>query len=417
MLLSHKTTVRISQSESNIVGHMCYAAYKLWNVCNYERLHYKELGFQRYPDWYYQKSAHKSDVWYKSLPSQTAQEVCKQLDKSWKSFFMLKKNGGIENPNPPRFKQKGICITYMQNGLRHEKEEGTIRFTLSRKLKEYMSEAYGIDEKYLILKNKLFRNIDRVKQVRMYPPENGKMELIVIYETSEAEAKMDNDRYLAIDLGLHNLMTCYDSVGESFLLGRKYLSIARYYDKEIGRIQKEWAAAQNRMGVCYPKASRHLKKLYRKKKNSINDYLHKLTRYVAEYCGDREINTVIIGDIKKIREGSDLGRKTNQKLHALPYERIYIMLEYKLKLKGIRMVRQEESYSSQCSPLAAEVKKEYAEKNKRIERGLYMDNGRIYHADAVGAYNIMRKSHAVSGIKKKLPVSGLDKIKLIKVAV
>ena len=29
---------------------MCYAAYKLWNVGNYERLNYKELGLSEYPD-------------------------------------------------------------------------------------------------------------------------------------------------------------------------------------------------------------------------------------------------------------------------------------------------------------------------------------------------------------------------------
>lgn len=62
---------------------MCYAAYKLWNVCNYERRNYKELDLPvAYPDWYYQKKAHKNNIPFKSLPSQTAQEVCKLLDKS-----------------------------------------------------------------------------------------------------------------------------------------------------------------------------------------------------------------------------------------------------------------------------------------------------------------------------------------------
>ena len=38
MLLSHKTDIQLNTTESNIVGHMCYAASKLWNVCNYERV-------------------------------------------------------------------------------------------------------------------------------------------------------------------------------------------------------------------------------------------------------------------------------------------------------------------------------------------------------------------------------------------
>ncbi len=55
MLLSKHTAVKLGQDQANIIGHMCYAAYKLWNVCNYERIHYKELNLTSYPDWYYQK--------------------------------------------------------------------------------------------------------------------------------------------------------------------------------------------------------------------------------------------------------------------------------------------------------------------------------------------------------------------------
>ena len=55
MLLSKKTSIKISCEYANLIGHMCYAASKLWNVCNYERQHYKETGLVQYPDWYYQK--------------------------------------------------------------------------------------------------------------------------------------------------------------------------------------------------------------------------------------------------------------------------------------------------------------------------------------------------------------------------
>ena len=142
MLLSKKTVIQLNETEANILGHMNYAAYKLWNICNYERYNYKELGLEEYPDWYYQKSHHRSDMWFKALPSQTAQEVCKLLDKSWKSFYRLKKTGGVENPNPPGYKHKGIAVTYMQNGIVHEAGTETVRLTLSRQLKEYMKSAY-----------------------------------------------------------------------------------------------------------------------------------------------------------------------------------------------------------------------------------------------------------------------------------
>ena len=93
------------------------------------------------------------------------------------------------------------------------------------------------------------------------------------------------------------------------------------------------------------------------------------------------------------------------------------MLEYKLNRYGIRFVKQEESYTSQCSPLSPEVKKKYAEPSNRKHRGMYKDDGRIYNADAVGAYNILRKYLSVSGEKKELSVTGLTTPEIIKVAV
>ena len=162
MLLSKKTSIKVSQEYANVIGHMCYAASKLWNVCNYERQHYKEMGMEKYPDWYYQKKSHREDLWYKQLPSQTAQEVCKLLDKAWKSFYALKRSGGIENPRPPRFKQESIPITYMQMGIVHEWDTEKVRLSLPKALKRYMEETYQIHENFLYLENKIFRGMDQI---------------------------------------------------------------------------------------------------------------------------------------------------------------------------------------------------------------------------------------------------------------
>lgn len=419
MLLSRKTTVKINAEQANIIGHMCYAAYKLWNVCNYERNHYKELGLEAYPDWYYQKREHKATHWYKQLPSQTAQEVCKLLDKAWKSFFVLKKTGGIENPNPPRYRKGNMVITYMQNGLLHEKEAGRVRLSLPKQLRVHMEEKYQISDRYLYLENKIFRDTGRIKQIKIYPPDKGKCETIVIHEVEDAEVLPDNGRYLSIDLGLHNLFTCYDAVkGGTFILGRKYLSICHYYHKRISRKQSVWYSQQNQKGIEYPKTSRKIQRLYRKKEHALKDYLHKMTRYIVGYCRKNGIPRVIIGDIRNIRRENNLGKVTNQKLHSLPYEKIYVMLGYKLAQEGILLEKQEESYTSQCSPRSEKVSAGYAEKNNRCKRGLYKDGKELYNADAVGAYNILRKYLQKNGkTEKKMSVTGLNSPEMIKVAV
>lgn len=106
-----------------------------------------------------------------------------------------------------------------------------------------------------------------MRKVQIYPSENGTCNLIVIYEIGEPEQRSLNGHYLSIDLGLHTLMTCYDSGNE---------------------------------------------KLYRKKQNAGKDYLHKVTRWLAEYCKKEEISCVVIGDIRNIRKEKDMGHKTNQ---------------------------------------------------------------------------------------------------------
>ncbi|MZT02632.1 IS200/IS605 family transposase [Blautia wexlerae] len=99
---------------------MCYAASKLWNVCNYERQHYKETGMEQYPDWYYQKKAHKEDLWYKQLPSQTVKylkgisgrklferfpEIRNQLWKGelWNHSYYVETVGSVSEENIRRY--------------------------------------------------------------------------------------------------------------------------------------------------------------------------------------------------------------------------------------------------------------------------------------------------------------------------
>lgn len=414
MLLSKETAVRVTGIQSNIISHLGYAAYKLWNVCNYERNQYDPLSGNPYPDWYYQKSAHKDDLWYKSLPSQTAQEICKQLDKSWKSFYALLKSGGIENPNPPRYKHEPIPVTYMQNGIKRLSDT-VLRLSLPKALKQHLAKRYDIHEDYLIIENGIFADMDVIKQVKLYMPEEGIIRMIAVYEVPDVMLHPDNGHYLSVDPGVHNLLTCYDSDGSSFIIGRQYLSITRKYDKEIARVQTQWANQQVKRGVRYPKPSKHVLSLYRKKQNSVKDYLHKVTHGIVSYCQEHEIHTVVMGDITGIRSGKDNGDRINQELHALPYRKITQMLQYKLAMKGIRLISVKEAYSSQCSPLSPAVSREYAEPKKRIKRGLYTDGGMFWNADCVGAYNILRLYLIKNGKPVPKP-SGLSNPYVLKVA-
>ena len=52
MLLSYQFELKVDEKLSVILGHLSYAASKLFNVGNYERKEYKSLGFNSMPNWY-----------------------------------------------------------------------------------------------------------------------------------------------------------------------------------------------------------------------------------------------------------------------------------------------------------------------------------------------------------------------------
>lgn len=416
MLLAKKLKIEVTEEQCCYFSHMCCAASKLWNLCNYEKYNWKELGLKEFPNWYYQKKKWKNNFWYKMLPSQTAQEVCKSLDQSWKSYTSLKKTGGIRNPQPPNNKKTPMPITYMQNGMKHNEEE--IRLSLPITLKQMVKEADGFDKTFLFLRHKAFSQVSNIKQLMIFQPQNGKCDVVLNYEVKEAVALPDNGKYLAIDLGIHNLATCFDSaIDKTFIVGREYLAICHYFHKEIAKAQSALAKQSSSQWKAPQYTSKRLKALRKKRNNSIRDYLHKLTKFIVNYCIKNEINTVVVGDLKglaKNKKRSHHSKSYNQKLYEMPYFKISVMLEYKLTLKGINFVLQEESYSSQCSPNTPEVSKQYAQKSNRIQRGLYIEGNQIYNADAVGAFNILRKYCSSKSIKQQFSTKGLQNTEIIK---
>jgi putative transposase len=398
MLLSKKIVFKNDKSSNEILRHMGYSAYKLWNIGNYEKKNYKELGMEKYPNWYEQKKRLKGNFFYKNLPSQTAQDVLRQLEEGWKSFFKLRETGGVTNPKPPRFKNNVMDITFLKDVIVQGK--GTVRLTISKQLKIYLKEK-GIDAKFIYLKTKRYSDI-KIKELQIKFIEENSFMAIAVYESQEHDEKADNGHYLSIDLGIKNNFTCYDSIGESFIING-FMDATHYYDEKIAYYQSISDAQQAAQGIKYPKKSKRVLNLYHKKKHCVNYFLHKATRQIAEYCYKNNINRVIIGDIKGIREDKNIGRN-NQQLHCFPYEKAYQLLGYKLQRMGIVLIKQKEYYSSQCSPDTPKVSKKYAVKNNRKYRGLYIAEEAVYNADCVGAYNILRLY--LTKNKKEIPRYG-----------
>lgn len=407
MFLAKRIVFKPSKEELIVLNSLSYSSAKLWNIGNYEKKNYKTLGLAKFPDWYDQKKRLKDEFYFKNLPSQTAQNTLDILHKSWKSFFKLKETGGIKNPRPPRFK-KNFNFSFLNNGFVII-DDNTIRFSLAKQMKEYLL-SKGIDLTFLILKIDNFSKVNgKIKTIEFKQLSNNKYQINMVYETEAVEFLKDNGHYLSIDIGLKNLFTCYDNEGKSFIIkGNKYLEISKYFNKKIAHYQSIANPQQIDLGSEYGKNTKRIKRLYKKKDLQLHHFFHSATKAVVDYCAESSISKVVIGDIKGIRKNANHGKVNNQKLHALPYEKMYSLLTYKLKLKGIELIKQNEAYSSQVSPFAPKVNKANASKSKRKYRGLYIDKNSLFNADSVGAFNILRLYEQKSKKGLLIPLIGLS---------
>ncbi len=144
------------------------------------------------------------------------------------------------------------------------------------------------------------------------------------------------------------------------------------------------------------KGSRRKKRLIRSKRkqlekmnHQIKDVLHKQTSRLITTLHKRGVQTLVIGDVREIRQDNDKGHMVNQKIHQWAAGKTRFSLSYKAERHGMQMVLQEESYTSKTCPACG----------KRCKR---TPTGRVftctnkncrwsYHRDGVGAIGIRAK--------------------------
>ncbi|RKU38554.1 hypothetical protein C6496_05655 [Candidatus Poribacteria bacterium] len=96
------------------------------------------------------------------------------------------------------------------------------------------------------------------------------------------------------------------------------------------------------------------------------------------------------GDLTGIRKDLNVGKRGNQKLHQWAFGKITTLITYKAKELGIKVVKIDESYTSQTCPKCGNRK-------KPVDRNYVCKCGFRYHRDGVGAINIRRKYQGLLG--------------------
>lgn len=336
---------------------------------------------------------------YISLPSHSNQWIMKSLiNGSYKSFFEsikdYKKNQSKYKGQPklPKYKNKNSkTILYFTNITCTIKENKYLRFPKTK---------FKLNIGKLGMKGTL-------KQVRVIP-HTTYFDVEVVLDTNilEKSLKEENKRYMSIDIGLENLCAITNSYSnDSYLIkGTPLKSFNQYFNKKLSKY-KSILKTTNKMDY-----SKRIDKLYNKRNNKINDYMHKVSKLIIDKVIDDNISKIIIGKNTNWKQNINIGKVNNQNFVSIPIEKLLSLIEYKAKENGIKVIFQEESYTSKASFLDNDVLPIFNTQNsgethkfsgKRILRGLYKSKkGILINADINGSLNILKKYI----VKKEIPM-------------
>ena len=397
MYLTVKQQIKhLSKEDYKSIKELCHIAKNLTNeaIYNVRQYYFTEDKFLKYEKNY---TLLKSSPNYKELNSNMAQQILKEVDSSFKSFFgliKLAKQGkySLKDCKLPHYLSKDGYTTLVIGFVRLNGNKLILPFSnnfkKTHKVVEITIPPVLLDKK--------------VKEIRILPKANARyFEIQYIYEAGCIQRNLNTQNALALDLGVNNLVTAVSSTGKSFIVdGRKLKSINQWFNKENARLQ----SIKDKQHFGKKPTSRQ-KAIARDCNNKVNDYMNKAARMIIDYCINNDIGTLIAGYNVTFQRNSHIGKQNNQNFVNIPYGRLRDKLAYMCELNGITYVEQEESYTSKASfwdkdniPVYNnDNPKEYEFSGKRIHRGMYQcANGKCLNADVNGALNIMRKSNVVS---------------------
>ena len=330
---------------------------------------------------------------YNALPGQVNQQVLKELNSAWKSYF---KSLGRFKTTPSDFKGMPKPPKYI------EIDKHTCTFTnVVCTLKEIDGLTYLTFPKTKLKLNlgKYLSKDTKLQQVKIVPYYNNYKIILLIKDKEYSPIEVESKRILGIDPGLTNFATISNNIGVTPIIikGGVIKSRNQYYNKQKANLQSLLPEGQF--------TSRRIANLGQKRDLFFNDYFYKIVHYIIRYAKENQIDTIVMGYNKEQKQELNIGHVSNQNFVFVPFARFRNILSYLCLKNDIKFVLQEESYSSKASFLDNDNIPTYNKNSgvhyhfsgRRCKRGLYKSqSGILLNADVNGASNIIRKAFPAS---------------------
>lgn len=198
--------------------------------------------------------------------------------------------------------------------------------------------------------------------------------------------ELDPTRHISFDPGVKTLLTGVTCDGEII----QYPNFNFSKEDKLNDKLRAKRDRKKKYSKRYQRLSKILKRRMAKTSNKRKDYHHKVTKNIIDFCIDKNIGTIIHGDIKtkKLPEAKFTSKPLNRATqNAGVLSRVKQFLAYKAESNGIVHVKQNEAYTSKTNCYTGEIIQNFSLSVRQIEiaEGLSIDR------DVNGAINIATK--------------------------
>lgn len=326
---------------------------------------------------------------FSGLPRQTAQQMVKQSVTDFKNWLAslreYKKHPEkyLGKPKMPRYKKSDLTTVIITN-------QDAVLYR----------DDIGMSLKLPLQKQRLyFSNLSSdpvLKEVKI-KPYYGRFLLCLALKEPDVAFDPSGSHVCAIDLGTDNFaaIVC-DDHSSAIYKGGAVLSKIQWFHKQRAKYVSIITKGHEKKHAV----SKRLRDLSFHYANFVKDQCHKISRSIIDFCMEHQCGTLILGVNLLWKQRSNMNKINNQNFVSMPITLLRTMITYKALNAGIRIIEQEESYTSKADLIANDRiptygvdDKDASFSGKRIKRGLYRcSNGMILNADCHAAANIMRKA-------------------------
>ena len=347
------------------------------------------------------RATHNPDFFAEGLPKQTAQWIVMQVCTDISSFYKAMKQYAATpevftgKPELPGYKRKGGACSFRitnQDCVIRQNDEGSyyIKLPLTK-------------DTVLIGKE----NPGKLKELHV-SPRNGRYQISLVFDDGQMppEEKETPERIAAVDLGVDNLMGVTNNCGLPCLLykGGVVKSVNHHYNKQIAKIMSKETKGSDKKFVPTQKYW----DVTNYRNDRIKDVMLKAGKSLILWCVENRIDTIVIGSNLGWKQEVNMGKESNQKFVQIPFDKLKEILKYQGERNGIRILEQEESYTSKASFLDRDDIPNFGVESVfsgvRTNRGSYRSkNGQMINADLNGSANILRKAFPGAFTKDNAP--------------